>query len=195
MPPGARVDTNSSSPEPQQPLVTQPCYRKPAASCKPPSQTTPRATHTSTATYKYSYDTAGRLVTAVIPGHALTYGFEPTNTCGAGTSAAANGNRTTTTDVPVGGNGLEYSTRYCYDADDRLSESTETVTGASSAPAGMVRPAVSLVAGTVLYDRHGNVTRLGDQTFTYLFDDDLDDVAIRLDHVLSGANVVKMWSE
>jgi RHS repeat-associated protein len=117
--------------------------------------------------YSYNYDSVGRLISATIPGHALTYGFAPTNTCGTGLTAAANGNRTTVTDVPVGGNGLQYSTRYCYDADDRLTQSTETVTGASAAPAGMVRPAVSLAAGTVTYDAHGNITKLGDQTFTY----------------------------
>lgn len=31
--------------------------------------------------------------------------------------------------------------------------------------------------------------------YSDLFDDDLDDVAIRLDHALSGTNVVKMWSD
>ncbi|MFB2598834.1 PA14 domain-containing protein [Herbiconiux sp. P17] len=117
--------------------------------------------------YNYNYDTVGRLIAATVPGHTLTYGFAPTNTCGTGLTAAANGNRTTVTDVPDGGNGLQYSTRYCYDADDRLTQSTETVIGVSAAPAALVRPAVSLAAGTVTYDAHGNVTKLGDQTFTY----------------------------
>jgi RHS repeat-associated protein len=118
-------------------------------------------------TYRYTYDPVGRLTSATVPGHTLTYGFTPTNTCGPGLTAAANGNRTNFTDTPTGGNGLQYATQYCYDADDRLTQSTETITGASAAPANMVRPAVSLAAGSILYDEHGNVTRLGDQSFTY----------------------------
>ncbi|SDZ41428.1 PA14 domain-containing protein [Herbiconiux ginsengi] len=119
----------------------------------------------------YTFDAAGRLTMAAIPGHTLTYGFgdTPSGACAAGNSAVAgkNGNRTTTTDTPTGGGGLAYTTNYCYDSTDRLLSTAETVTGAASAPAGMVRAAKSVPAATISYDAHGDVTRLGDQMFTY----------------------------
>ncbi|MCS5736280.1 PA14 domain-containing protein [Herbiconiux daphne] len=115
----------------------------------------------------YSFDAVGRLIAATIPGHRLTYGFAPTNSCGTGVKAAANGNRTSTTDTPVGAGTLAYSTSYCYDADDRLLSSSEIVAGATSAPPSKVRDAQSLPAGSIVYDAHGNITKLGDQTFTY----------------------------
>ena len=45
------------------------------------------ATETST----YTYDAAGRLVTAVIPRHTLTYGFAATGGCGVNPAAGRNG--------------------------------------------------------------------------------------------------------
>jgi RHS repeat-associated protein len=115
----------------------------------------------------YTFDSVGRLTAASIPGHQLTYGFTPTNTCGTGTKAAANGNRTSMTDVPLGGLSLTYKTSYCYDADDRLTSTAETISGAATAPAAMLREAQSLPSSSIVYDAHGNVTKLGDQSFTY----------------------------
>lgn len=115
----------------------------------------------------YTFDSAGRLAEATIPGHQLRYGFAPTNTCGTGTKAAANGNRTSMTDVPVGAPSLSYTTSYCYDADDRLTSTAEAITGAATAPAALLRDAQSLPASSIVYDAHGNVTKLGDQSFTY----------------------------
>jgi RHS repeat-associated protein len=117
-------------------------------------------------TSTYGFDTAGRLTTAAIPDHALTYAYSAANTCGYA-MAGANGNRTSTTDTPTDGAGLKYSTSYCYDKADRLLSAPETVTGAAGAPAGDVRPAKPLAATDISYDAHGNVTKLGNQTFTY----------------------------
>jgi RHS repeat-associated protein len=115
----------------------------------------------------YAFDAVGRLITANIPGHALAYQYASTGGCGTSGTAGANGNRTSTTDTPSGGGGLSYSTSYCYDKADRLLSALETVTGAAGAPAEMVRPANPLAAADISYDAHGNVTRLGNQTFTY----------------------------
>ena len=117
-------------------------------------------------TSTYTFDTAGRLTSAAIPGHTLTYGFSTTNTCGVA-KAGANGNRTTATDVPTGGSGLTYSQQYCYDKTDRLLSETETITGATASNAAITRPAKTLAAADITYDAHRNVTKLGDQTFVY----------------------------
>ena len=52
---------------------------------------------------RYGFDGAGRLVSAVVLGHTLTYGFAATGGCGANPRAGLNGNRTTFTDMPTGG--------------------------------------------------------------------------------------------
>ena len=114
----------------------------------------------------YSFDTAGRLYTAVVPGHTLQYRYEKDNSCGFA-KAGMNGNRTLATDTPTGAGSLKYSQRYCYDKADRLLTETETITGATSSNATLTRPAKSLGSGAITYDAHGNVTTLGDQTFTY----------------------------
>lgn len=100
-------------------------------------------------TSTYSFDTAGRLVSAVIPRHTLTYGY---GTAGCGVTAAGkNGNRTSSTDAFDGGTPTVSS--YCYDLADRLTLSGSlTTTGP---------------VPTLGYDVHGNTTRLGDQTLTY----------------------------
>ncbi len=115
----------------------------------------------------YTFDNAGRLTTAAIPGHTLTYGFAATNTCGTNTKAAANGNRTTAVDVPLNGNGLSYTTSYCYGVADRLQSATETVATTGTTPAAMIRPAKSFATTDLVYDAHGNITKMGNQTFTY----------------------------
>lgn len=46
----------------------------------------------------YGYDAAGRLTSAVIPGHELTYGFDSSGGCGPNAAAGMSGNRTGLTD-------------------------------------------------------------------------------------------------
>ncbi|MCS5718562.1 PA14 domain-containing protein [Herbiconiux sp. CPCC 205763] len=127
------------------------------------ADSTAGAIYTST----YSFDTAGRLTAASIPGHSLSYDYAGNGGCGSAARAGANGNRTRTSDTPTGGGGLQYSTSYCYDSSDRLTAAPETVVGAGSAPTSMIRPARSLAPTDIVYDSHGNMTKLGNQTFTY----------------------------
>jgi RHS repeat-associated protein len=104
----------------------------------------------------YSYDTAGRLTTAVIPGHTLTYGFGATTGC-TNNAAGKDGDRTSFTDVH---GSVTTSTAYCYDYADQLT--TTTVTGAVTG--------ANPVGGTNLaptYDAHGNTLTLADETLTY----------------------------
>jgi len=111
---------------------------------------------------KYSFDAAGRLVTAVIPGHTLTYAFAPTNGCGTNAKAGMDGNRTSFTDV----HGSVTSTAtYCYDNSDRLTSTTTTATGVDPVSSGLTTTAPG---ATLAYDSHGNTTVLGsDQVLGY----------------------------
>jgi RHS repeat-associated protein len=93
-------------------------------------------------TNSYSYDTVGRLTTASVPGHTLTYGFAPTGGCGASTTAGASTNRTSLTDNTT-------TTSYCYDKADKLTSTTDPR------------------FGSIAYDGHGNTTTLGGQTISY----------------------------
>lgn len=110
----------------------------------------------------YSYDTAGRLVTAIIPGHAQSYGFGAVTGCGTGASANAglNGNRTSLTDVKVAG--LTTTTNLCYDQADRLLSThvANPVEGANAVADG-------LAATELSYDQHGNTITLGIETLSY----------------------------
>ena len=112
----------------------------------------------------YGYDAAGRLVTAKIPGHELTYAFGSSGGCGPNTSAGASGNRTGLTDVwtAPGQAAVTTSTAYCYDWADRLLSSTVTgaIPGASSVTDGVA-------ASEIVYDARGNTTRLADMQFSY----------------------------
>lgn len=116
--------------------------------------------HTST----YGYDTAGRLITAAIPGHQLTYQYSAAGGCGPNTSAGASGNRTATIDVYTAPSSaaVTTTTQYCYDWADRLLSTT--VTGA---PAGANTVTDGLAATDIVYDARGNTTKLGDMTFRY----------------------------
>uniref|UniRef100_UPI00286C075F PA14 domain-containing protein n=1 Tax=Salinibacterium sp. TaxID=1915057 RepID=UPI00286C075F len=113
-------------------------------------------------TSAYSYDAAGRLITAIIPRHTLTYGFAQTSTCGVNTAAGRDGNRTSFSDTKDGG--TPAVTGYCYDWADRL---TATTVPAGPAVAGASPVSgTALTAGTLTYDAHGNTVKLADQNLT-----------------------------
>ncbi|MCM3778178.1 PA14 domain-containing protein [Microbacterium hydrocarbonoxydans] len=122
------------------------------------------ATGSTSYSSTYGYDGAGRLVTARIPGHELTYAFAGSGGCGPNTSAGASGNRTGLVDVwtAPGHAPVTTSTAYCYDWADRLLSSTVTgaIPGASSMTDGVA-------ASEIMYDGRGNTTRLGDMRFVY----------------------------
>lgn len=106
----------------------------------------------------YAFDNAGRLKTATIPGHTLTYGYG-TATCGV-TNAGLNGNRTSMIDQPT--TGATTTAYYCYNAADQLLSSTvsDPVTGSDAVSDG-------LAATDLSYDGKGRTTKLADQTYTY----------------------------
>ena len=112
----------------------------------------------------YGYDTAGRLVSAVIPGHQLSYVFAGSGGCGPNTAAGLSGNRTGSTDVwtAPGAAAVTTSTVSCFDWADRLLSTVVTgaVPGATSVADG-------LAAAEVTYDVRGNTTRLGDMRLSY----------------------------
>lgn len=112
----------------------------------------------------YAYDRAGRLTSAVIPGHTLTYAFGATGGCGLNMAAGMSGNRTGATDVwtAPGQSAVTTSTVYCYDWADRLVSSS--VTGAIP---DATTVADGLTASEVVYDVRGNTVRLGDMQFSY----------------------------
>lgn len=112
----------------------------------------------------YGYDTAGRLVSATIPGHKLTYGFGSSGGCGPNAAAGMSGNRTGSTDVwtAPGQAAVTTTTKFCFDWADRLLSST--VTGAVP---GATTVADGLSASEVVYDGRGNTVRLGDMQFSY----------------------------
>jgi RHS repeat-associated protein len=115
----------------------------------------------TTETSTYSYDAAGRLVTAVIPRHVLSYAFAATGGCGADAAAGRNGNRTSFSDGKDGG--TPTTVAYCYDNADRLTATTVTNPPVGASPV----TGTALTATTLQYDSHGNTTVLGNQTMTY----------------------------
>ena len=112
----------------------------------------------------YGYDTAGRLVSAAIPGHQLTYAFASSGGCGPNAAAGMSGNRTGSTDVwtAPGQSAVTTQTSYCYDWADRLLSSS--VTGAVS---GATSVADGVAASEITYDVRGNTRRLADMQFAY----------------------------
>lgn len=123
---------------------------------------TDNVTNGSTVTSStYSYDGAGRLVRAAIPGHVLEYGFAATGGCGPGAGAGRNGNRTSLVDTPT--TGTATTTAYCYDWSDRLVSTTVTNPVAGATPV----TGTSLGAGTLAYDPQGRTVTLADQTLDY----------------------------
>lgn len=118
-------------------------------------------THTSS----YGYDAAGRLISAKIPSHDLSYEYASVGGCGTNAAAGASGNRSRVTDryTAPGTSQVQVTTsNYCYDWADRLTSST--VTGSIS---GAHAVADGLSSGEIAYDAAGNVTRLGDMTIAY----------------------------
>ena len=111
----------------------------------------------------YSYDAAGRLIQATIPGHTLSYAFAGTGGCGANTAAGKDGNRTSFTDVH---GSTTSSVTYCFDNADRLTSTTVT-----NPPAGGGVGYTSLIStgpsANVSYGAHGNTTQLSNQVMTY----------------------------
>jgi len=116
----------------------------------------------------YSYDGAGRLVSAVIPQHQLTYGYALTGGCGANPAAGADGNRTSMSDAhTASGITSTTSSSYCYDSADRLTATAVTAPVGGANPVSgsnltMVGPGASIA-----YDAHGNTTTLADETLAY----------------------------
>ncbi len=113
----------------------------------------------------YGYDGAGRLTSASIPGHELSYEFAASGGCGVNTAAGASGNRTRLVDVftPAGSSTSQtMTTNYCYDGADRLTSSTVT-----NPVAGAHEVADGLAAGQVVYNARGDITSLGGITIAY----------------------------
>ncbi len=92
----------------------------------------------------FTYDPAGRLETASVPGHTLTYSFATPTGCTLAPNAGVNANRSSVTDN--GGTPITY----CYDAADRLVSSSDPAIGTTPA-----------------YDSRGNTTTLGAQTLSW----------------------------
>lgn len=95
----------------------------------------------------YTYDALGRLTVAELSDQTFTYGFGAVSSCPTPTqsNAGLNGNRTSQTRT-VGG--VSTTDAYCYDSGDRLTSASQ-------------------VNGAIIYDLHGNITQLGDTSFTY----------------------------
>jgi RHS repeat-associated protein len=110
---------------------------------------------------KYSYDGAGRLVTAQIPRHVLNYGFGDNAACTIAPRAGRNGNRTVLSDSKDGG--TPSTTNYCYDQADRLVSTSVTNPIANGNPIA----AAALTSTSLTYDAHGNTTKLANQSLTY----------------------------
>jgi RHS repeat-associated protein len=92
----------------------------------------------------YTYDAAGRLTNARLPGSTFAYSYGTSAACTA-PNAGKNSNRSTATITGTGAG----STAYCYDHADRLISGTD------------------YSVGTIVYDDHGNTTQLGDKTLDF----------------------------
>ncbi|MBZ4488092.1 PA14 domain-containing protein [Microbacterium sp. cx-55] len=119
----------------------------------------------------YTYDAAGRLSVANIPGHRLDYGYSATIDCGANLAAGKSGNRTSLTDRrydPILGE-IVKNARYCFDWADRLTSSSvsTSVIGANRGVPGSDLDDASLTEAELAYDQRGNTTRLADMLLSY----------------------------
>jgi RHS repeat-associated protein len=93
--------------------------------------------------------------------NALTYGYAATGGCGANTTAGTDGNRTGFTDSTKGVTATTVS--YCYDNADRLT--SDSVTHAPTGASPLL--AANLTSANLVYDSHGDVTTLGNESFGY----------------------------
>lgn len=118
------------------------------------------ATDTST----YTYDAAGRLTQAVIPGHTLGYSYADTTGC-TNNKAGRSGNRTKFTDTTSAG--LVTDVRYCYDYADRLVSSNPVVAQSGANPVLGTALSTTGAPATIVYDSHGNTTRLANQVMVF----------------------------
>ncbi len=119
-------------------------------------------------TSSYTFDAAGRLVTAVIPHHTLSYAYASTGGCGVNAAAGKNGNRTGYTD---NFDGAVTSVAYCYDNADRLTATTVTNAPSGASPVAGGNLSTSGTTPSLKYDLHGNTTILADQILVYDFAD------------------------
>ncbi len=114
---------------------------------------------------KYTFDAAGRLITAVIPRHTLGYSYSPTGECLTNASAGMNGNRTASSDSLDGG--APTTVAYCYDGSDRLTSTSVINAPSGASPVSGTNLSTTAPQPTLAYDTHGNTTKLGDQTLVY----------------------------
>ncbi|MDO7883491.1 RHS repeat-associated core domain-containing protein [Antiquaquibacter soli] len=112
----------------------------------------------------YTYDAAGRLTQAIIPGHTLGYSYADTTGC-VNNKAGRSGNRTRFTDTFNGV--LVTDVKYCYDYADRLVGSTPVVAQPGANPVLGAALSTTGAPATIYYDTHGNITTLGNQSMTY----------------------------
>jgi large repetitive protein len=107
-------------------------------------------------TSAYRYDAAGRLALADLANRSVAYRFDASSDltgCPTGASAAAGRNTNRTAETTTLAGQAPVTTRYCYDAADRL-----------LAVLGNPNP---LGGADLGYDGRGNTTRLGEQTLGY----------------------------
>ena len=112
----------------------------------------------------YTYDAAGRLVQAVIPGHTLGYSYADTTGC-TNNKAGRSGNRTRFTDTTSAG--LVSDVRYCYDYADRLVSSNPVVPQSGANPVLGTALSTTGAPASIVYDSHGNTTRLANQVMVF----------------------------
>jgi RHS repeat-associated protein len=118
-------------------------------------------------TSTYSYDTAGRLTSAAIPGHVLSYGFGPAS-CGADASAGKDGNRTSYIDAhTVAGVTNTTSVAYCYDNADRLTGTTVAGAPFGAAPVLAGNLTATGPGASLVYDVAGETTTLANESLIY----------------------------
>jgi RHS repeat-associated protein len=121
-------------------------------------------------TSSYTFDAAGRLTAATIPDNTLSYAYAQSDGCGADAAAGKDGNRTGYSDTTTAGTGASatpVAVSYCYDNADRL-----TSDAVSNAPSGSGPLLASNLASTgttpnLVYDSHGEITKLANETLTY----------------------------
>ena len=112
----------------------------------------------------YTYDAAGRLTSAAIPGHTLAYSYADTTGC-TNNRAGRSGNRTGFTDTVAGV--IVSKVSYCYNYADRLVSTNPTVVQPGANPVLGQTLSTTGPLPTITYDTHGNTTKLANQTMVY----------------------------